>query len=75
MLNLKDVVTFYGKTMVLREVNLSVREGEIVALLGERRITQWLPDLNAGIAEEETTETVSIGDSVSRANEGRVQSV
>lgn len=34
MLKLKDVHTSYGKTSVLKCVNLNVEEGEIVALLG-----------------------------------------
>jgi len=34
MLNLKNVHAYYGKSHVLHGVNLAVREGEIVALLG-----------------------------------------
>ena len=34
LLELTDVVTYYGRAQALRDVSLSLRSGEIVALLG-----------------------------------------
>ena len=35
MLEVTDMHAFYGKSHILQGVNLNVKEGEIVALLGE----------------------------------------
>ncbi|HNT44798.1 MAG TPA: ATP-binding cassette domain-containing protein, partial [Syntrophorhabdaceae bacterium] len=38
MLEVKDLNTFYGKSHILQGINLDVREGEIVCLLGRNGV-------------------------------------
>ena len=38
MLEIRDLHAYYGKSHILRGVNLDVREGEIVSLLGRNGV-------------------------------------
>lgn len=35
MIEVKDLSVFYGKTEILKEINFSLNEGEIICVLGE----------------------------------------
>ena len=41
VLEMKDITKHYGENTVLNGVSLSVKKGEIHALLGEQRMLLW----------------------------------
>lgn len=43
MLEVKDLNAYYGKSHILQGVNLNVKEGEIVALLGRNGVADLQP--------------------------------